>query len=32
VDVPSLEEIKARLYGALGSLGWWNVTLPMAGW
>ena len=31
VDAPSLEVFKARLDGALGSLSWWNVLLPMAG-
>ena len=31
VDAPSLEVLKARLDGALGSLGWWEVSLPMAG-
>ena len=31
VDAPSLEVSKARLDGALGSLGWWEVSLPMAG-
>ena len=31
VDVPSLEAFKARLDVALGSLGWWLVTLHEAG-
>ena len=31
VAAPSLEVFKARLDGALGSLGWWGVSLPMAG-
>ena len=31
VDAPSLEVFKARLDGALGSLVWWEVSLPMAG-
>ena len=31
VDVPSLAVPKARLDGALGSLGWREVSLPMAG-
>lgn len=31
VDAPSLEVLKARLDGALGSLVWWDVSLPMAG-
>jgi len=31
VDVPSLEELKARLYGALGSLSWWGSTGPQQG-
>jgi len=30
VAAPSLEEFKARLDVALGSLVWWLVTLPMA--
>ncbi|EOB00325.1 hypothetical protein Anapl_16553, partial [Anas platyrhynchos] len=30
---PSLEVFKARLDGALGNLGWWEASLPMArGW
>ena len=30
---PSLEALKARLDGALGSLSWWGAALPMAvGW
>ena len=31
VAAPSLEVFKARLDGALGSLLWWEVSLPMAG-
>jgi len=31
VDVPSLEVLKARVDGALGSLVWWGAALPMAG-
>ena len=31
VDTPSLEALKARLDVALGSLGWWLVTLHIAG-
>ena len=31
VDAPSLEVPKARLDGALGSLGWWVAVLPTAG-
>ena len=31
VDSPSLEEFKARLDVALGSLVWWLVTLHKAG-
>ena len=30
VDNPSLEVPKARLDGALGSLSWWVVSLPVA--
>jgi len=30
VGVSSLEVPKARLDGALGSLSWWVVSLPMA--
>jgi len=30
VGAPSLELLKARLDGALGSLSWWVATLPMA--
>jgi len=30
VDDPSLEVFKARLDGALSSLVWWKVSLPMA--
>jgi len=32
VGAPSLEVLKARLDGALGSLVCWEVSLPMAGW
>ena len=31
VDAPSLEALKDRLDGALGSLIWWVASLPMAG-
>ena len=31
VDAPSLEVLKARLDGALGSLSWWEVSLLMTG-
>ena len=31
VNAPSLEVLKARLDGALGTESWWVVTLPMAG-
>ena len=31
VDAPSLEVLKARLDGALGSLRCWGAVLPMAG-
>jgi len=31
VDVPSLEVLKAKVDGALGSLVWWGAALPMAG-
>jgi len=31
VDAPSLDTLKARLDGALGSLSWWGVALPVAG-
>ena len=31
VDAASLEMFKARLDGALGSLSWWVITLPVAG-
>jgi len=31
VDAPSLEVLKTRLDGALGSLSWWVASLPMAG-
>jgi len=31
VDALALEVFKARLDGALSSLIWWKVTLPMAG-
>jgi len=33
VGAPSLEVLKARLDGALGSLSWWVAALPMErGW
>jgi len=31
VAAPSLSVLKARLDGALSNLGWWKVSLPMAG-
>jgi len=31
VGAPSLEVLKARLHGALGSLSCWEAALPMAG-
>ena len=31
MDAPSLEMLKARLDGILGSLSWWVAALPMAG-
>ena len=31
VDAPSLAVSKARLDGALSNLGWWKVSLSMAG-
>jgi len=31
VAAPSLEGFKARLDGALSNLGWWKMSLPMAG-
>jgi len=31
VGAPSLQMLKARLDGALGSLSWWEVSLPTAG-
>jgi len=31
VGAPSLAVFKPRLDGALSSLGWWEVSLPMAG-
>jgi len=31
VAAPSLAVLKARLDGALSNLGWWKVSLPMAG-
>ena len=31
VDAPSMQAFKARLDVALGSLGWWLVTLHIAG-
>jgi len=30
VGAPSLEVLKARLDGALGSLSWWEAALPKA--
>ena len=27
---PSLEVLKARFYGAMGSLSWWGVAMPTA--
>ena len=30
VAAPSLAGLKARLDGALGTLGWWKGSLPMA--
>ena len=30
VGAPSLEALKARLDGALGSPSWWGAALPMA--
>jgi len=30
-DTPSLEALKARLDGDLGSLTWWGATSPLAG-
>jgi len=30
-DTPSLQALKARGEGALGSLSWWGAALPMAG-
>ena len=30
VDVPSLEVFKSKLDGALSTLVWWKVSLPMA--
>ena len=32
VAAPSLEGFKARLAGAWSNLGWWEVSLPRAGW
>jgi len=29
---PSLAGFKARLDGALSTLGWWKGSLPVAGW
>ena len=31
VCAPSVEVLRARLDGALGSLSWWGAALPMAG-
>lgn len=31
MGAPSLEALKARSDGILGSLSWWLTTLPMAG-
>ena len=31
VGAPSLQALKARWDGALGSLNWWGAVLPMAG-
>ena len=31
VDAPSLAVSQARLDGAWSNLGWWEVSLPMAG-
>ena len=31
VAAPSLAVFKARLDGALGTLGWWKVSLAVAG-
>jgi len=31
VAAPSLAVLKARLDGALSTLGWWKMALPMAG-
>jgi len=31
VDAPSLAAFKARLDGALNNLGWWKMSLLMAG-
>jgi len=31
VDAPSLEVFKTRLDGALSNLGWWKMSLLMAG-
>lgn len=30
VDAPSMKVLKARLHGALSSLVWWRVSLPVA--
>jgi len=30
VGAPSLQALKARWDGALGSLSWWRAALPMA--
>jgi len=31
VAAPSLEVFKVQLNGALSNLGWWKVSLPLAG-
>jgi len=31
VGAPSLQALRARLDGALGSLSWWVAALPVAG-
>jgi len=31
VDAQSLAVLKAKRNGALGSLGWWEVSLPLGG-
>ena len=32
VAAPSLAGLKARLDGALSNMGWWKMSLLMAGW